>query len=85
MNIKLIYFSTSYVYPGEKNNYKEDSPVRPINKYALSILGGETSVGMYKNSLILRLSMTEKPFIHNSAFKDFITNLITQLLQHQKL
>ncbi len=76
LNIKLIYFSTSYVYPGEKNNYKEDDPLRPINNYGLSKLGGEASVKMYKNSLILRLSMTEKPFIHNSAFKDFITNFM---------
>ena len=30
-------------------------------------LGGET-VQMYKNSLILRTCMTEKPFVHKSAF-----------------
>ena len=29
---------------------------------------------MYSNSLILRTSMTEKPFVHKKAFKDFITN-----------
>ena len=29
---------------------------------------------MYKNSLILRVCMTEKPFIHKKAFEDFITN-----------
>ena len=76
LNIKLVYFSTSYVYPGEKNNYKEDSPIKPINNYGLSKLGGEAAVQMYKNSLILRIAMTEKPFIHKSAFNDFITNFI---------
>jgi dTDP-4-dehydrorhamnose reductase len=75
-NIKLVYFSTSYVYPGIKGNYNEDDPLLPINNYAWSKLGGECSVQMYKNSLILRLSMTEKPFIHDKAFVDFYTNFI---------
>ena len=39
-------------------------------------MGAEAAVQMYKNSLILRLSMTEKPFIHKKAFSDFITNFI---------
>ena len=51
-NIKLIYFSTNYVYPGEKGNYKESSSLKPINNYAWSKLGGESSVQLYKNSLI---------------------------------
>ena len=74
--IKLIFFSTSYVYPGTEGNYKEDSPVLPKNNYSWSKLGGESSVHMYKNSLILRVCMTEKPFVHKKAFKDFITNFI---------
>ena len=53
LKIKLIYFSTNYVYPGEKGNYKETDPVLPINNYAWSKLGGEAAVQMYKNSLIL--------------------------------
>jgi dTDP-4-dehydrorhamnose reductase len=76
LNIKLIFFSTAYVYPGENGNYKEDSPIKPINNYGLSKMGGEAAVQMYKNSLILRLSMTENPFIHKNAFTDFITNFI---------
>ena len=76
LNIKLIYFSTSYVYPGIDGNYKENDSLLPINNYAWSKLGGECAVQMYKNSLILRVCMTEKPFIHNKAFKDFIKLLI---------
>ena len=72
--IKLIYFSTNYVYPGTKGNYREDDPVLPINKYALSKFGGECAVQMYHNSLILRICMTEKPFIHKKAFNDVETN-----------
>jgi len=76
LNIKLIYFSTSYVYPGTAGNYKEDDPLFPINNYAWSKLGGECAVQMYKNSLILRVCMCEKPFVHNKAFVDFIANFI---------
>ena len=76
LNIKLIYFSTSYIYPGTKGNYKEDDALLPSNNYAWSKLGGESAVQMYRNSLILRICMTEKPFVHNKAFVDFITNFI---------
>ena len=75
-NIKLIYFSTNYVYPGNKGNYKEEDPVFPVNSYAWSKLGGEASVQLYKNSLILRVCMTEKPFVHKKAFVNVITNFM---------
>ena len=76
LNIKLIYFSSSYVYPGKKGGYKENDPVLPINNYAWSKLGGECSVRLYRNSLIVRASMTEKPFVHKAAFSDFFTNFV---------
>ena len=76
LNIKLIYFSTSYVYSGKKGNYKENEPVLPWNNYAWSKLGGECAVQMYKNSLILRVSMTEKPFIHKKAFANVKLNFL---------
>ena len=68
LKIKLIYVSTCYVYPGIKGNYSESSPLRPINNYAWSKLGGECAVMLYKNSLILRTSVTEKPFVHKLHF-----------------
>tara|TARA_B100000780_G_C21105171_1_gene446204 strand:+ start:1398 stop:2102 length:705 start_codon:yes stop_codon:yes gene_type:complete len=76
LNIKLIYFSTGYVYPGLKGNYKETDAVLPLNNYAWSKLGGECAVIMYKNSLILRIIMCEKPFLHKKAFYDIETNFI---------
>ena len=78
MKIKLIYFSTGYVYPGVRGNYNENDAVKPINKYAISKLGGECAVKMYDNSLILRIIMCEKPFIHKFAFHDVKTNFIFQ-------
>ena len=75
-NIKLIYFSTGYVYPGIKGNYKETDSVLPINNYAWSKFGGECAVAMYKNSLILRIMMCEKPFLYKKAFYDIETNFM---------
>ena len=76
LKIKLVYFSTNYVYPGVKGNYNEKDPVLPVNNYAWSKLGGEASVQLYKNSLILRVSMTEKPFIHDKAFGNVKTSFM---------
>ena len=81
LKIKLIYFSTSYVYPGKKGTYKEHDTLLPWNNYAWSKLGGECAVQMYKNSLILRVSMTEKPFIHKKAF----ANVKMNFLFHEEL
>lgn len=74
--IKLIYFSTNYVYDGKKGSYKEEDPVLPWNNYGWSKLGGESAVQMLKNSLILRVCMTEKPFIHKYAYTDVKSNFI---------
>ena len=79
--IKLIYFSTNYVYPSKKGSYKEQSPILPFNNYGWSKLGGECAVQMLKNSLILRICMTEKPFIHKYAY----TNLKTNFMFHEQL
>ena len=76
MNIKLIYFSTNYVYPLNNKYNKENDPVLPINNYAFSKMGGECAVQMYKNSLILRIIMSERPFVHKSAFTDIKTNFM---------
>ena len=75
-NIKLVYFSTGYVYEGKKGNYSEKDPVKPFNNYGLSKLGGECAASMYKNSLILRITMTEKPFAYKKAFSDLKSNFM---------
>ena len=74
--IKIIYFSTSYIYPGDKGNYKEDDPILPWNNYGWSKLGGECAVQMYENSLILRACMTQKPFLHKKAYANVSSNFI---------
>jgi dTDP-4-dehydrorhamnose reductase len=69
-NVKLVYISTDYVYPGTKGNYKENDDINPVNKYAISKLGGECAVRMYENALILRVAFSQRPFEHQRAFID---------------
>jgi dTDP-4-dehydrorhamnose reductase len=74
--VKLIYFSTGYVYEDKKGNYKETDAVKPFNNYGLSKLGGECAVSMYNKSLIFRITMTEKPFTHNVTFANLKSNFM---------
>jgi len=75
-DIKLIYISTDYVYPGITGNYKEDDPLLSVNKYGWSKMGGECAVRLYDNSLILRMCMNNKPFPHLKAIVDIKKSLI---------
>ena len=61
------FFYLQDLYPGVKGNYKEEDPLLPWNNYSWSKLGAESAVQMYKNSLIIRACMTEKPFLHKYA------------------
>ena len=53
----------------------------PNTNYGLSKLGAESAVQMYKNSLIIRACMTEKPFLYKKAY----TNLKTNYMFHEEL
>ena len=75
LNIKLIFFSTSYVYPGTRGNYKESDPLLPINNYAWSKLGADQQLKCIK-TLLFFACMTEKPFIHKFAFSNVKSNFI---------
>ncbi len=76
MGIKVIYLSSGYVYQGKKGNYKETDAILPWNNYGWSKLGGEASVQMYKNSLIIRANISETPFVHNKAFSNIKINFL---------
>ena len=82
-NCKMIYISTDYVYPGLSGNYSESDPLSPyagsndgINKYGWSKLGGECSVHLLDNFLILRACLCDFPFPHPSALTDVKKSLI---------
>lgn len=69
-NLRLVYISTDYVFSGSKGRYKEEDSVHPVNKYAWSKLGGECSVRLVENSLIIRTSFGPEVFPYEKAFSD---------------
>ena len=75
-DVKLIYISTDYVYPGTDGNYNEEDYLKPFTKYGWSKLGGECSVRLYDNHLILRMAMNKRPFPHPKALVDMKKSLM---------
>lgn len=75
-NIKLVYISTDYVYPGTNGNFKETDDLNPVNEYGWSKLGGECAVKLYDNSLILRVSKIQNPFPHEKAIDDIYRSTV---------
>ncbi len=55
--IKLVHFSSDYVFDGKKEDfYTEDDKTNPLNEYGKSKLAGEQEALKYENSLVCRLS-----------------------------
>ncbi len=75
-NIKLIYISTNFVYPGKKGPHKENGYLSPVNEYGWSKLGGECAMNIYRNTLILRICMNDDYFPHLFAFTDYLTSFL---------
>ena len=73
-NIRLVYISTDYVFSGEQGMYAENDAVLPQNKYAWSKLGGEASLQMLDNYVIIRLSFGPDTFPYKAAFADQFTS-----------
>jgi len=68
LGVRLVYTSTDYNYIG-KGPHKEDEPQLPPYNFGWSKLGGECSVAMIPNSLILRLSHGPRPFPWDKVYK----------------
>jgi dTDP-4-dehydrorhamnose reductase len=73
-DIRLVYISTDYVYPGKTGNYNEEDLVYPFNNYAWTKLGGETSVRLVTNHLIVRTSFGISDFPHVTAYDNLYTS-----------
>ena len=69
-NIRYVYISTDYIYPGDRGNYHETDYILPANIYAWTKLGGECSAKAVKNHLIIRTSFGPQQFEYIQAFTD---------------
>jgi dTDP-4-dehydrorhamnose reductase len=85
--IRLVYISTDYVYPGETGNHKETDTLLPFNDYAWSKLGGECSVRLVPNHLIIRTSFGATDFPYPEAYnnkwtsKDYVDVIAPMILE----
>lgn len=74
-NIKLVHFSTDYVYENSRTNARETDKTYPTTPYAMSkALADEYIMKHSNNYLILRGAQKEDPFPYESAFIDVYGN-----------
>ena len=76
LDLKLVHFSTDYVFSGAKNHpWRITDEVKPLSVYGKSKLSGETAImeEYSKNSLIVRTAWLYSPFGKN--FYKTILNL----------
>lgn len=66
---RLVYTSTDYVYVG-KGPHKEEEPLWSPYNFGWSKLGGECTVRLAPNHLILRLSFGPVPFPWDKVYKN---------------
>ena len=89
-NKRLIYISTDYIYPGVSGDYEETSPILPDNNYAWTKLGGECSVRLVPNHLIIRTSFGASKFPYTNAWtnqivsKDYVDVIAPMILKATK-
>jgi dTDP-4-dehydrorhamnose reductase len=89
-NKRLVYISTDYIYPGTDGDYKETDPILPNNNYAWTKLGGECSVKLIPNHLIIRTSFGASKFPYSQAWtnqivsKDYVDVIAPMILKATK-
>ena len=70
----IVYYSTEYVFDGERGPYAEDDPVRPISIYGRSKLEGEDAVRQANpRSVIARTTVVYGP---EPQGKNFVYQLL---------
>jgi dTDP-4-dehydrorhamnose reductase len=74
--IKLVYFSTDYIFDGINGPYKEDDIPCPINIYGKHKLEAEQKVQLLNEYLILRVTNVYGNELRN---KNFIARLISNI------
>lgn len=76
---KLVYFSTDFVFDGEKGNYTEDDQPNPQSYYASTKREGEKIVQGIKDHLICRVAVL---YGYDADNPKFINQVIQSLRKH---
>jgi len=72
-SVKLIYISTDYVFPGDKDEaLSEDLPTDPINIYGATKLKGELAVQEFCNDAII----IRTAWVYSTFGKNFVKTML---------
>lgn len=80
--IRLILFSTDFVFDGKKGNYSETDAPQPMNVYGKTKLAAEQLVQSLDESAIIRLST---PYSEKGGIQKFVGQTIEKLSQGKKV
>lgn len=81
--LKLVYFSSDYIFDGQKGPYKENDPPNPINEYGRQKLEVERAIqGTLDDHLIIRTTVV---YGWEKRGKNFVMNLINRLNKKEKV
>ena len=81
-NIRIIHFSTDYVFDGNSNEpYKEDCPCNPINVYGASKLAGERYLQKLSDNYIL----IRTEWLYGKNGKNFVRTILEKAQTSNKL
>lgn len=87
-NKKLIHISTDFVFPGDNQEYFEDSERRGVNYYAETKILAENEVmnALPKEKLIIiRITFPYKLFVENEPKKSFVQRMYELLKEGKEL
>ena len=77
LGIPFVYFSTEYVFDGDRGPYAEDAPSNPLSVYGKSKWNGELAVRVTcSNALILRTTVV---YGRDSGHKNYVYSLVRSL------
>lgn len=57
INAKMVFFSSTYIFDGEKGNYNEEDTPNPLNEYGKKKVMAEKELLNYPSSIILRVDI----------------------------
>jgi dTDP-4-dehydrorhamnose reductase len=81
-NIRIIHFSTDYVFDGNGNEpYKEDHPCNPVNVYGASKLAGEN----YLQNLSVNYIIIRTEWLYGKNGKNFVRTILEKARTTNKL
>ncbi|MCG2726766.1 MAG: dTDP-4-dehydrorhamnose reductase [Elusimicrobia bacterium] len=81
-NCRLVFFSSEYVFDGEKGPYSENDDTNPISVYGKTKLEGEKIVLAVKDSLIIRTTVV---YSYEPESKNFLMQVLRKGALKEKM